>query len=101
DDYGLRLPPAIAPVQVLVTLIKAAPEVEAAARQLVEELRALGVRVELDDRVDIPFGRRAVDAELKGIPVRLEVGPRDLATGEVVLARRVERAKVTVPLAQA
>ena len=44
----------------------------------------------LDDRVDTPFGRRAVDAELKGIPVRVEVGPRDLAAGNVVLVRRID-----------
>jgi prolyl-tRNA synthetase len=101
DDHGLRLPPAVAPVQTLVTLVKPSPEAVRAAQQLVEDLRGRGVRVELDDRVDIPFGRRAVDAELKGIPTRVEVGPRDLSRGEVVLVRRVDRTKETVPLAQA
>jgi prolyl-tRNA synthetase len=81
DDRGLRLPPAVAPTQVLVTMVKHGEGVERAARALVEELRALGCRVDLDDRVDTPFGRRAVDAELKGVPVRLEVGPRDVADG--------------------
>ena len=47
------------------------------------------MRVELDDRVDVSFGRRATDWELKGVPVRLEVGPRDLAEGVVTLVRRI------------
>lgn len=58
------------------------------ARLMTEELRADGLRVEYDDRVDTSFGRRVVDWELKGIPVRLEVGPRDLADNQVTLARR-------------
>jgi prolyl-tRNA synthetase len=45
------------------------------ATKLRDELKSAGVRVALDDRADVPFGRRAVDAELKGIPVRVEVGP--------------------------
>jgi prolyl-tRNA synthetase len=57
--------------------------------------------VKLDDRADIPFGRRAVDAELQGIPIRIEVGPRDLATGNVVLARRIDGSKSPTPLAGA
>jgi prolyl-tRNA synthetase len=54
--------------------------------------------VKLDDRADIPFGRRAVDAELRGIPIRIEVGPRDLASGNVVVARRIDGTKSPVPL---
>jgi prolyl-tRNA synthetase len=101
DDHGLRLPPTIAPVQVLVTVVRRSPEVDLVAGRLVEEVRGRGVRVELDDDVDTAFGRRAVDAELKGIPVRLEVGPRDLAHGNVVLARRLDRTKETVALTRA
>jgi prolyl-tRNA synthetase len=59
-----------------------------AARALTDELTAAGVRVRLDDRVATAFGRRATDWELKGVPVRIEVGPRDLAEGRAVLARR-------------
>ena len=55
--------------------------------------------MKLDDRADIPFGRRAVDAELQGIPIRIEVGPRDLATGNVVVARRIDGTKSPIPLA--
>src|SRR4051795_620944 len=73
DDHGLRLPPTIAPVQVLVTVVRPSPGVDRAAEQLVAQLQERNVRVALDAAVEMPFGRRAVDAELKGIPVRLEV----------------------------
>ncbi|MGE0309058.1 MAG: proline--tRNA ligase, partial [Acidimicrobiia bacterium] len=88
DDAGLRLPPRLAPVQVVVLLVKAEGGAGEAATALAGELRAAGVRVELDDRVDVSFGRRAVDWELKGVPVRIEVGPRDLANGQVSIIRR-------------
>ena len=95
DDAGLRVPPKLAAIQVQVMVVKGSDDgsVEAAARGLRDELAATGVRVRLDDRVDTPFGRRAVDAELKGIPFRIEVGPRDLAEGRVTLARRVLETK--------
>jgi prolyl-tRNA synthetase len=51
--------------------------------------------------VDVPFGRRAVDAELKGYPVRVEVGPRDLAAGNVVIVRRFDGSKTPTPVADA
>jgi prolyl-tRNA synthetase len=69
-----------------------------AAAALTSELRHAGIRVELDARTDTSFGRRAVDWELKGVPLRLEVGPRDLAEGMVVVARRDTGTKVSVPL---
>ncbi|MGO4596607.1 proline--tRNA ligase [Terrabacter sp. 2RAF25] len=98
DDAGLRVPPRLAPVQALVLVVKDGEGVVAAAEQLVSDLLARGVRAELDARVDTPFGRRAVDAALKGIPVRVEVGPRDLAEGSVTVARRVAGDKTAVPL---
>ncbi|MEJ7651393.1 MAG: proline--tRNA ligase [Nakamurella sp.] len=100
DDAGLRVPPKLAAVQVQVMVVKGSDDgsVEAAARGLHAELAATGVRVRLDDRVDTPFGRRAVDAELKGIPFRIEVGPRDLAEGRVTLARRVLGTKEQHPI---
>src|SRR5205807_7290418 len=64
------------------------------------ELTAAGHRVELDDRVDTSFGRRAVDWELKGVPVRVEVGPRDLAEGNVTIVRRDAGTKDTVPASE-
>jgi prolyl-tRNA synthetase len=98
DDNGLRLPPRLAPVQALVLVVKDGEGVAETARGLVEELRSAGVRVRLDDRTDTAFGRRAVDAELKGIPVRIEVGPRDLAEGNVTVARRIPGTKEPVRL---
>ena len=63
---------------------------------LVAELRAAGHRVRLDDRTDTSFGRRSVDWELKGVPVRVEVGPRDLAEGNVTVVTRHRREKQNV-----
>ncbi len=101
DDNGLRLPPRLAPIQAQIMVVKAGEGVTEAAVKLRDELQAAGVRVAFDDRADIPFGRRAVDAELQGIPVRIEVGPRDLAVGNVVLARRIDGSKTPVALAEA
>jgi prolyl-tRNA synthetase len=93
DDNGLRVPPRIAPIQAYVMIVKDGPGVAAEAGKLRDALRDAGVRVGFDDRVDTAFGRRAVDAELKGYPVRIEVGPRDLAVGNVVVARRFDGSK--------
>jgi prolyl-tRNA synthetase len=100
DDHGLRVPPHAAPVQALVMVVKTGDGVEEAARKVSAELRDAGVRVTLDDRSDVPFGRRAVDAELKGYPVRVEVGPRDLAGSRVVVVRRFDGTKRPVPLGE-
>src|SRR3954463_2130060 len=99
DDNGLRVPPKVAPVQAYVMIVKAGEGVAEAAAKLRDALRDAGVRVALDDRVDTPFGRRAVDAELKGYPVRVELGPRDLAAGNAVVVRRVSSTKTVVPIA--
>jgi prolyl-tRNA synthetase len=99
DDAGLRVPPRLAPTQVVVVLVKDDGGAGAAAEALVKGLDAAGVRVELDARVDVSFGRRSVDWELKGVPVRLEVGPRDVAEGVVTVVRRDLGTKESVPLA--
>ena len=96
DDFGLRLPPALAPSQVVVLVVKDSPEVGAAAEALVAELTAAGHRVRLDARTDTSFGRRSVAWELKGVPVRVEVGPRDLAEGNVTVVTRHTREKQNV-----
>ncbi len=99
DDAGLRLPPELAPVQAVVLLVRAGDGAGEAAAALAAELTGAGVRAQLDDRVDTGFGRRAVEWELKGVPVRLEIGPRDLAAGTATLVRRdVAGEKETVPL---
>ncbi len=99
DDVGLRVPPRLAAVQAVVLVVRDEDgTVSDAARSLVAELAAAGVRARVDDRVATAFGRRATDWELKGVPVRIEVGPRDLAEGNVVLARRDTGDKQPVPL---
>ncbi|HEX5542147.1 MAG TPA: proline--tRNA ligase [Micromonospora sp.] len=98
DDNGLRVPPRLAPVQAYLMVVRAGDGVGEAAAKLVDALRDAGVRVAFDDRTDIPFGRRAVDAELKGYPVRIEVGPRDLAAGKAVVVRRTAGSKTPVGL---
>jgi prolyl-tRNA synthetase len=99
DDFGMRLPPALAPAQVVVLMIKEDPGVRSAAEALVAELRAAGHRVRLDDRTETSFGRRSVDWELKGVPVRVEIGPRDLAEGNVTIVSRHRREKENMALA--
>ena len=98
DDFGLRLPPALAPLEVVVLAVRDEAPVLEAARALVDSLAASGHRVELDERTDTGFGRRTVDWELKGVPVRVEIGPRDLAEGTVTVVTRHRRSKEVVPL---
>ena len=98
DDRGLRLPPRLAPVQVVVMAVRDDAEVVAQVRSLADELSAAGIRVQLDVRVEVSAGRRATDWELKGVPVRLELGPRDLAEGSVTVVDRIGGAKRSAPL---
>jgi prolyl-tRNA synthetase len=86
DDRGLRLPPAAAPTQVVVLAVK--DEAVEACRRIVEDLTKAGVRARLDDRTSISFGRRAVEWELKGVPIRFEIGPRDLDAQQATVVRR-------------
>ena len=92
DDSGLRLPPRLAPTQAVVLLVRDEDGAGAAAEQLTAELRrrrGAGPRSTL--AADVSFGRRVTDWELRGVPVRVEVGPRDLAQGVVTLVRRDTR----------
>ena len=98
DDAGLRLPPRLAPVQAVVLAVRTEDGAGEAASRLVASLRDAGLRAELDVRTQLSFGRRVVEWELKGVPVRVEVGPRDLATGTVVLCRRDDATKTPVRL---
>jgi prolyl-tRNA synthetase len=100
DDYGLRLPPAIAPHQVVLIPL-AEGEVARMVDKLAGELRGDGVRAHVDTRFHLSFGRRSVDWELKGVPVRVEVGPRDLANGEVTIVRRDRQEKRAVAVGSA
>lgn len=98
DDRGLRVPPRLAPIQAVVLAVRGEGGVVAEAGRLAEMLGGAGVRARLDDRVALSLGRRATDWELKGVPVRLELGPRDLAAGEVTLVDRLAGIKSAVPL---
>jgi prolyl-tRNA synthetase len=75
-------------------------EVVDAVHKIAAHLTDAGARVVVDDRTDIPFGRRAVDWELKGVPLRVELGPRDLDGNVAVLARRLSGGKAPVPLGE-
>jgi len=104
DDRGLRLPPLVAPQQVVIVPISRETdqsEVNQAAAAIRDELKAAGVRVRLDDRAGHRPGFKFNEWELKGVPVRLEVGSRDLAAGSVTVARRDTGEKQLVPLARA
>lgn len=102
DDRGLVLPPKLAPVQVVVVPITrgdTAPEVLAAAGELATTLRGSGIRVRIDDRDHSP-GWKFNEWEMRGVPIRLELGPRDLAAGTAVLAPRLGDGKHTIELTQ-
>jgi prolyl-tRNA synthetase len=94
DDFGLVVPPVLAPVQVVVVVVKDTDgEVARVATSMVEELKARGVRVRLDDNVSQGFGWRATELDLQGVPIRVELGPRDLAENAALLYRRDTREK--------
>ena len=102
DDNGLVLPPAIAPHQVVVVPIprKGAEDVLPAARALADELRG-STRVHLDDRAEQSAPWKFNEWELRGVPVRVELGKRDVDGQVVTIARRDTLSRETVPRAQA
>lgn len=88
DDAGLRLPPALAPIQVVIVVVRDDTAVVEAAHQLGRDLTSQGIRINVDNRTDQSFGRRSVEWEIKGVPIRIEVGPRDLEQGMATVVRR-------------
>lgn len=101
DDSGLRLPPGVAPVQVVVLAVRPDDAVVAECTRLTDDLAAAGIRVRLDTDTSSSMGRRVTDWELKGVPVRIELGPRDLDNAEVTVVRRHDQHRQTVGLAGA
>jgi len=101
DDRGLMLPPRIAPYEVVIVPIlgKEDDKVLPAARELAQSL-SQRFRVKLDDRDAYTPGWKFNEWELRGVPVRLEIGPRDVAAGQAVLVRRTGGGKETVSLQQ-
>lgn len=99
DDSGLVLPPKVAPVQTIVIPIQQKKEgILEGAENIKNTLKAAGLRVQLDDRDKSP-GWKYSEAEMRGVPVRVEIGPRDLAEGKCVLVRRDTREKMVVEIA--
>ena len=101
DDSGLILPPRIAPYQVVVVPIPRGNWRETVlprAQAIADELRAAGTRVRVDDREEYSPGWKFAEWELRGVPLRLEIGPRDIERGQVVLVRRDTREKLPAPM---
>jgi len=100
DDAGLVLPPKLAPIQVVIVPIYKGEEdlknISAFVDELMPKLKALGISVKYDDRDTQRPGFKFADYELKGVPVRLAIGGRDIENGTVELARRDIREKSTV-----
>jgi prolyl-tRNA synthetase len=104
DDRGLRLPPHVAPHQVVIVPIFREEDrtaVLGAATALADELRAAAVRVRVDDRPEYRPGFKFNEWELNGVPLRIEIGARDLAAGVVTIARRDTGEKQQIPVARA
>jgi prolyl-tRNA synthetase len=103
DDAGLICPPRLAQYQVVIVPIYRTDEergnVVEAAHHLRKELVAAGVRTHLDAREGMKPGAKYYEWEGRGVPLRIELGPRDLAAGSVVLARRTGGKKDTLPIA--
>jgi prolyl-tRNA synthetase len=100
DDSGLVLPPRIAPTQVMIVPIRQSAEgVLDAARDMQAKLKAAGLSVKLDDSDKSP-GWKFSEQEMRGVPLRIEIGPKDLEAGQCVLVRRDNREKITCAIAE-
>ncbi len=98
DQRGLKLPPRVAPIQVVIVPVAAhKPGVLDKANEVFATLKAQGIRVELDDRDQSP-GWKFNEWEMKGVPMRVEIGPRDIENGQVMVARRDTHEKFAVSL---
>ncbi|RCW50157.1 proline--tRNA ligase [Paenibacillus prosopidis] len=99
DDRGLALPPKVAPTQVIMIPIgpaKMREQVVGRVDELYAELKKAGVRVRVDDRADVSPGWKFNEYEMRGVPLRLELGPRDMENGQVVLVSRITGEKRVV-----
>ncbi|MCA9827550.1 MAG: proline--tRNA ligase, partial [Nitrosopumilus sp.] len=97
DDKGLVLPPNVAPIQVLIVPIYKNDEGKNAVLSKAEEIRMTledkKIRVHVDDRDGLSPGYKFNDGELKGVPLRIEIGPKDIEKGSIVIAKRHSREK--------
>ena len=103
DDNGLVLPPNLAPIQVVIIPIYSGSDqlqiISLVAKKIKEDLSAIGISVKYDDRDNFKPGFKFNDYELKGVPLRIAIGPRDIDNKVVELARRDTMEKKLVPLA--
>ena len=100
DNNGLVLPPRIAPIQAMVIPVAQHKEgVLDAASALLERLQAAGIRAKMDDS-DQTMGWKAAQYEMKGVPLRVEIGPKDMEKGQCCICRRDNGEKIFVPLAE-
>ena len=100
DDNGLVLPPAIAPIQVVIVPIRQEKEgILSTCHEMARKLKEKGIRVYVDDTDRTP-GWKFAQWEMKGVPLRIEVGPRDLEAGNAVLTKRVNGEKTTESIQQ-
>ena len=100
DDNGLVLPPAVAPIQVVIIPVAQHKEgVLEKANELYETLKAAGIRVKLDDSEQSP-GWKYSEYEMKGVPLRIEIGPRDIEEGHCVAVERHNRNKTFIELSE-
>ena len=102
DNHGLVLPPKLAPIQVvIIPIYKNVEQIEAlseSAKKIKAGLEALGITVKYDDRDNNKPGWKFADYELKGVPVRIAIGPRDLENNTIEVARRDNLTKETIPI---
>ena len=98
DDNGLVLPPAVAPIQVVIVPIRQDAEgILEKCHEIEAKLKSMGLRVKVDESDHTP-GWKFAQWEMKGVPVRLELGPRDLANNTVVMTKRVNGEKVSASI---
>ena len=99
DERGLVLPPRVAPIQLIIVPIAIHKEgVLDKAKEIYQQLKDAGIRVKLDDRDTQSPGWKFNEWELKGVPIRLEIGPKDIEKNQVVLVRRDNFEKSFVPM---
>ena len=97
DDKGLVLPPRVSPIQVIIIPIYYSDEdkekIQKISKEIEEKLREVKIRVQVDNREQLTPGFKFNDWEMKGIPLRIEIGPKDLEKDQVTFARRHNRQK--------
>ncbi|QUC63846.1 proline--tRNA ligase [Nitrosopumilus sp. K4] len=104
DDKGLVLPPKVAPIQIVIVPIYKSEETKEQviqkAKEIKEELEKQDIRVHIDDRSELTPGYKFNDWEMKGVPLRMEIGPKDLEKQSVMIAKRYNKEKLSMPISE-